>query len=82
MNASIETNPADKLGNSEMKTPGIARDFAKNVKEYSSGAMESISDGYDSAVAWVKKNPLQAAAVGAGVGFLLGAIIRRMGSEK
>jgi ElaB/YqjD/DUF883 family membrane-anchored ribosome-binding protein len=82
MNASTETT-AEKLGNSgDLKTTGIARDFAKNMKEYSSGAMESISDGYDSALAWVKKNPLQAAAIGAGVGFLVGALIRRIGSEK
>ena len=59
---------------------GFAQDFTKNVKEYSSNAMDSISEGYDSALSWVRKNPLQAAAIGAGVGFVLGAAVRRFAS--
>ncbi len=83
MNANLESESLDRMkSQTEGKVDGIAQDFAKNVKNYSSTAVDSISSGYESALGWVKRNPLQAAAIGAGVGFLIGAAIRRFGSEK
>jgi ElaB/YqjD/DUF883 family membrane-anchored ribosome-binding protein len=73
MNTTVDT---------EMKKDSKIQDFTKNMKEYSSEAVESITEGYDTALSWVKKNPLQAAAIGAGVGFVIGAAIRKFGKEK
>lgn len=78
MNTTLETDKIEKIKKqADATSGGFSEDFTKNVKSYSSSAAESLSEGYDSALAWVKKNPIQAAAIGAGVGFLLGAAIRR-----
>jgi ElaB/YqjD/DUF883 family membrane-anchored ribosome-binding protein len=83
MNTNIDTDKTEKMKKqAEVKLDGFAQDFTKNVKAYSSDAADSITEGYDTALSWVKKNPLQAAAIGAGVGFLIGFAIRRLGSEK
>lgn len=74
----FETDMLEKTKKqTEAKTEGFARDLSTNLKSYSSTAVESLSEGYDSALSWVKKNPIQAAAIGAGIGFLLGTAIRR-----
>ncbi|MBS1961136.1 MAG: hypothetical protein JST04_02890 [Bdellovibrionales bacterium] len=80
MNTTLDTDKVKK--NAEAKTGEFAKNFTHSVKEYSDGAMESISDGYETTLAWVKKNPLQAAAIGAGIGFIIGALVRRMASDK
>ncbi|GEM_PF-4432328 len=80
MNTTLDTEKLKKQ--TEAKADGFANDFNKNMKSYSSDAVETISEGYDTAIAWVKKNPLQAAAIGAGIGFLLGAAIRKFTERK
>ena len=82
MKSTFENDTNALKTSAEKKADGFAQDFSKNVKEYSSTAVESISDGYETAIDWVKKNPLQAAAIGAGIGFLLGVAIRRMSERK
>lgn len=82
MNTTLNPEKTEKMKKPFEGKDGFAHDFAKNVKSYSEDAVEAISDGYGTALAWVKKNPLQAAAIGAGVGFLIGAAIRKFGGKK
>jgi ElaB/YqjD/DUF883 family membrane-anchored ribosome-binding protein len=76
----------EKIENSAKATEGngqkFAEGFAKDVKAYSRDAVETISSGYDTALAWAKKNPIQAAAIGAGVGFVVGALIRKVLADR
>lgn len=56
--------------------------FSTPKQDYPSGAAGPISGRYETSLEWVKKNPLRAAALGAGVGFVLGALVRRFASER
>jgi ElaB/YqjD/DUF883 family membrane-anchored ribosome-binding protein len=60
----------------------FADNFKSEVKAYSKDAVQSLSKGYDTTVAWAKKNPFQAAAIGAGVGFAIGAVARRLMADR
>jgi ElaB/YqjD/DUF883 family membrane-anchored ribosome-binding protein len=83
MNTNIDLQKTDSLKKTvAAEAEGIGHDFAKNAKAYSEGALDTISEGYQTGLAWVKKNPLQAAAIGVGVGFLLGALVRRFNDRK
>lgn len=50
---------------------------AKQIRENTPDLGAIFSEKKDQAVAWAKENPLTAAAVGVGVGFVLGSLVRR-----
>ncbi len=76
------TNPNAQRLETSKSGDGLAKDILSNVKERSDVAISTVSDGFGQLVAWGKKNPIQAAAVGAGVGFVVGALLRNLISRK
>ena len=68
--------PIDVQKTDTLKKPTAA------LKAYSEGAADTITEGYQTGLAWVKKNPLQAAAIGVGVGFAVGVIVRKLGERR
>lgn len=63
------------------KSEGMAKDILSGAKEKSENAITSVSEGVNQLVAWSKKNPLQAAAIGAGLGFVVGALFRKIAAR-
>lgn len=71
-------NLKESTANLHPNPNGAPLTFPKNSQE----AIASASKIVDTASEWAKKNPLPAAVVGVGVGYLLGTFVRRLARGK
>ncbi len=71
-------NPKDSVASLHPHPNGAPLAFPKNSQE----AIASASKLVETATEWAKKNPLPAAAIGVGVGYLLGTFVRRLARGK
>lgn len=64
----------------ELMTSDVKENLGSSVKQAQESAPDFVAlftEKKDQAVAWAKENPLTAAAVGVGIGFLFGSLVRR-----
>lgn len=71
-------NLKDSTASLHPNSNGTPIAFPKTSQE----ALASASKFVDTATEWAKKNPLPAAAIGVGVGYLLGTFVRRLARGK